>query len=555
MGAPAMSAAPPLFILAPSHHHASEVWAMLGRHPELASVPETNLLTAAVVADLDRFRTAHPHFLDGLLRAVAQYGPGGTSATGIEVQRWLDERRNAPTTEVFRQLRAWAAPRAMVERITTLVSVPGGLERVAAAAPDARYLHLSRHPRGACESWAATARRSGRGTSAQVTASTLWLKPHLRILEFLESIPMDRKMFIRVETLLEEPGVYLPQIAEWLGVSGTPAAIDAMRRPGASATGRPGAEAVRPGPGLHSAERQTLRPVAQPDDGLEAPLSWGAPLGADEVLRVYATQFGYWDVSAMRRPPLVVLCPHRALGTAVADLLARHPEIVSLGALNLFAAATVADLLTLSRNRAVDLDPLLRALAPADPGGRSDPDPARRWLDERAQWSTGQVLDHLVKRTGDRIAVDASATTVSSPDSLRHALASAPQARFLHVVHHPDCVVLPAAPAKRAAAPGRSSVSGRSGSEEWWLATHSAIVEFGDTLRLGQYMRVRAEDLLTDPRRYLPQIGAWLGAATDAPTMDAMLAAGVPVRMGPPSPRPRAFPGPVLKLVRVLGYA
>jgi hypothetical protein len=433
------------------------------------------------------------------------------------------------------------------------VSVPGGLERIAAAASDARYLHLSRHPRGACESWAETARRSGRGISAQVTASTLWLKPHLRIIEFLESIPMDRKMFIRVETLLEEPGVYLPQIAEWLGVSGTPAAIDAMRHPGASATGRPGAEGARPGAGLHSAEGQTLRPVAQPDDGLEAPLSWGAPLGTDEVLRVYATQFGYWDVSAMRRPPLVVLCPHQALGTAVADLLARHREIVSLGALNLFAAATVADLLALSRNRAVDLDPLLRALAPADARGR--PDPARRWLDERVQWSTGQVLDHLVKRTGDRIAVDASAATVSSPDSLRRALASAPQARFLHVVHHPDCAVLPAATAKRAAAPARPSGSGRSGSEEWWLATHSAIVEFGDTLRLGQYMRVRAEDLLSEPHRYLPQIGAWLGVATDAPTTDAMLAAGVPVRVGPPSPRPDAFPGPVLKLVRVLGYA
>lgn len=549
-----MSTAPPLFIVAPPHHHAPEVWAVLGRHPELASVPETNLFAAAVVSDLDRFRTAHPHFLAGLLRAVAQYGLGGTGAAGGEAaQRWLAERRNAPTTEVFRQLREWAAPRSMVERITTLVSVAGGLERIAAAAPDARYLHLSRHPRGACESWVETARRSGRGTSAQATASTLWLKPHLRIIEFLEDVAMDRKMFIRVETLLDEPEVYLPQIAEWLGVSGTPATIEVMRHPRPSATGRPVAAAVRPGAGLDSAERQALRPAAQPDDGLEAPLSWGAPLGTDEVLRVYATQFGYWDVSTMRRPPLVVLCPHQALATAVADLLGRHPEIVSLQALNLFAAATVADLLTLYRNRAVDLDPLLRALGQPDSGGR--PEQALRWLDERVQWSTGQVLEHLTKRTGDRIAVDASATTVSSPDHLRRALASAPQARFLHVVHHPDCTVLPASTAKRPAAPTRSSGSGRLGSDEWWLGAHSAIVEFGDTLRLGQYMRVRAEELLAEPGRYLPQIGAWLGVATDAPTMDTMLTASAPVRVGPPSSRPRAFPGPVLKLVRVLGYA
>ncbi len=547
-----MSETRPLFILAPPHHHASEVWAMLSRHPELASVPETNLLAAAIVSALDPFRTTNPHFLAGLLRAISRFGFGGLgdAAASEAAQKWLDERRNAPTTDVFRQLREWSAPRAMVERITTLVSIPGGLDRLAEAAPDARYLHLSRHPREACESWFETARRSGRGTSVQTTASTVWLKPHLRIMAFLETVAMDQKMFIRVEALLDEPELYLPQIAEWLGVSRAPEVVESMRHPGRSATGRPVAALVRPSPAGSRGGHSRSGPA---DGGLEAPLSWGAPLGADEVLRVYATQFGYWDASTMRRPPLVLLCPHQALATAVADLLGRHPEIVSLGALNLFAAATVADLLTLRRGRALNLDSLLRALAGPDPANR--PDQALRWLDERSQWTTGRVLDHLLTRTGDRIMVDASSTTVSSPDNLRRALASVPQARFLHVVHHPDCTVLPVSTAGRPAAPTRPSASGRLGSDEWWLGAHHAIVDLGDTLRLGQYMRVRAEDLLAEPGRYLPQICAWLGVAQDARTMDTMPTASVPVRLSTASSRPREFQAPIAKLIRMLGYA
>jgi hypothetical protein len=542
-----MSAAPPLFILAPPHHRAPEVWAMLGRHPELAPVPETNLLAAAIVSELDRFRTTQPQFLAGLLRAVAQYGfPGPGVAATEAAQRWLDERQSAPTAEVLRELREWCAPKAMVERITTLVSIPGGLERMAKAAPDARYLHLGRHPRGACESWAEAARRSGRGPSAQVTAATLWLKPHLRVLEFLERVSMDRKMFLRVEALLDEPEVYLPQIAEWLGVSRTPEVLEALRRPGLPApvpSGVPTARPVAvPPPGSH----ETLRAAAESENGLEAPLSWGVPLGADEVLRVYATQFGYSDPSTMRRPPLVVLCPHPALATAVADLLGRHPEIVSLRALHLFSASTVADLLARYRSRAVDLGPLLRALARLGPGGQSNE--SLHWLEERVQWTTAQVLEHLLSRTGGRIAVDASWTTVSSVDTLKRALASAPQARFLHVAHHPDCAVVPVS------ASTRSPGAGRLGSDEWWLGAHNASVEFGDTLRLGQYMRLRAEDLLAAPASYLPQISAWLGLAADARTIDTMLTAGVPVRMGP-SPSPRAFQKPVTKLMRMLGYA
>jgi hypothetical protein len=165
------------------------------------------------------------------------------------------------------------------------------------------------------------------------------------------------------------------------------------------------------------------------------------------------------------------------------------------------------------------------------------------------------VLEHQLDRTGDRIAVDASATTASSPDHHHRAQASAPQARFLHVVHHPDFTVLPVPAASPPARPTRSSPSGRLGDDEWWLGGHSAVVEFGDSLWLGRYMRVRAEDLLAAPGGYLSQISAWLGVASDARTIDTMLTAGVPVHAGPPPPRARAFPGPVAKLVRMLGYA
>ena len=59
--------------------------------------------------------------------------------------------------------------------------------------------------------------------------------------------------------------------------------------------------------------------------------------------------------------------------------------------------------------------------------------------------------------------------------------------------------------------------------EKGWLRSQTHIMEFSRGLALGQYMRIKAEMLLRDPRFYLAQICDWLGLSSDAASIEAML--------------------------------
>lgn len=68
-----------------------------------------------------------------------------------------------------------------------------------------------------------------------------------------------------------------------------------------------------------------------------------------------------------------------------------------------------------------------------------------------------------------------------------------------------------------------------------WYDMHRRITQFLDTLPAGQWMRIKGEDLLSEPEVYLPQIAGWMGLRTDAEAIDAMLH---------PENSPYACPGP-----------
>ncbi len=68
-----------------------------------------------------------------------------------------------------------------------------------------------------------------------------------------------------------------------------------------------------------------------------------------------------------------------------------------------------------------------------------------------------------------------------------------------------------------------------------WYDIHKRIVRFLDTLPSGQWMRIKGEDLLSEPEVYLPQIAGWMGLRTDAEAVDAMMH---------PENSPYACPGP-----------
>ncbi len=292
----------PLFILAPPRSFTSVLCAMIGNHPEMIGLPETNLFAADTLADLSRIYQARPRFQHGLLRAVAELGLGGQTDEDISAARlWLEEHMDMSTGDVYRDLITWAAPKTPIDKSPMYVYKTESIERIKDTFPDARFLHLTRHPRGTCESiletrrmqQAATGQGFGDGDETSTHPEKMWLDPHLNILEALETVPADNKMFLRGEDMMSDPPLYLPQIAEWLELDTSDRAIKKMLKPEESPFACMGPESARLGNDPRFLQNPKLRPYKVKESDLDSPMSWDESMYFDEVIQHYAMLFGY----------------------------------------------------------------------------------------------------------------------------------------------------------------------------------------------------------------------------------------------------------------------
>jgi hypothetical protein len=243
-------------------------------------------------------------------------------------------------------------------------------------------------------------------------------------------------------------------------------------------------------------------------------------------------------LTALEKSPLLILCPMRSFSSVLCAMLGQHPQTYGLPEVNLFIADTVYELLRLHTRRPHGMHGLLRALAQLHDGEQSEKtiDNAREWLDEHQSWSTCDVFDHIIDAVAPRIAIDKTPRTVLRPEYLARAYEFYPQARFLHVTRHPLTTgnSLLANVSKNAEWGGTFSPD-RIKPEQIWIRAHQNIVDMCERLPLGQWMRIKGEDLLSDPECYLPQIAEWLEIDTDTDSIAAMMY---------PERSPFACPGP-----------
>lgn len=305
----------PLFILAPPRSFTSVTCAMIGVHPEMFGLPETNLFGRETYGKLVTLYRVRPPFQHGLLRAFAELAFGEQSDENINVVKvWLKRQNKTPTKDLFEDLAALAAPRELVEKSPLHVYKLENLERIGRDFPEARYLHLTRHPRSTCESIHGLRQetlervnkikeRTGADTAAptktpvtselQMTPDRMWFDPHMNILEFLQTVPTDRRLRLRGEDLLADPDQYLGQIAEWLGISRSAEAIEAMKHPEKSPFARLGPSSARFGNDPSFLEKPELRPYRPKQEEMESPLSWDPELKFTDVVTDLAVLFGY----------------------------------------------------------------------------------------------------------------------------------------------------------------------------------------------------------------------------------------------------------------------
>ena len=234
----------PLIILSPPRSFSSVVSTMIGQHPQLYAFPELSLFA---FSDLQNFcpfdkKEKLSRDLPGLIRTIAQEHHGQqTTQTNLKAIEWLRERRDWSTEKIFNYLLDLISPRIGVEKTPITSRRMQNLERAYAMFPNAHFLHLTRHPISAKKSIEELSTRKNlkhykktgtwQDNKYGINGLLVWLHMHNNIVKFTKTLPVGQTMRIKGENILSQPDVYLPQIAQWLGLRTDTEAIEAMKHP------------------------------------------------------------------------------------------------------------------------------------------------------------------------------------------------------------------------------------------------------------------------------------------------------------------------------------
>jgi hypothetical protein len=303
--------ADPLFILSAPRSFSSVACAMLGQHPQMHGLPETHLFADEM---MDRWlhRSASENYpmAHGLLRAVAELFYGGQTEDNIKrAVGWVMRRASSTSGMVFEELALQVSPAILVDKSPSMVYTLDSMRRAHRFFPQARFIHLVRHPRGQAYSvlkyrnalarpeyqsrerqpeagkvpdWLsnlASFSYSPRGSEADSEPSDLdpqrgWYVLNKNIVDFLQSVPGHQWIRIRGEDLLTEPDQGLATVAEWLGVRDDGEAIELMKHPETSPYACFGPPGARCGNDIFFLQDPVLHASRGKTPSLEGELSW-----------------------------------------------------------------------------------------------------------------------------------------------------------------------------------------------------------------------------------------------------------------------------------------
>ncbi len=251
---PAKATRDPIFILAAPRSFSSLVAAMIGQHPELYGVPELNLFQCATIAEFNSGETPDgskkspfwKSMRHGLLRTVAQLYTGEQTIVAVTAaERWLRQREFVAAGDVFVELTEKVAPLRIVEKSPGVLRHQEYMDRMLATFPNAKFIHLVRHPIPQCQSvlnakggvgvLLALNSVDARKVIAELEPQIAWHDAQVQILRFLDKLPDSQFITLQGETLINNMDTVLPLICQWLGISDAPEAIEAMKHPEASA--------------------------------------------------------------------------------------------------------------------------------------------------------------------------------------------------------------------------------------------------------------------------------------------------------------------------------
>lgn len=228
--------------------------------------------------------------------------------------------------------------------------------------------------------------------------------------------------------------------------------------------------------------------------------------------------------------PLFILAPPRSFTSVACAMLGQHPQMYGLPELNLFMAETLGEMWGFYAQRRFGRDGILRAVAELHTGEQTVQTImlAQRWVQIRLSCDTGSVFKEIVEKANGSILVDKSPITVLRAEYLYRMRQTFPRARFIHLLRHPRATgesVLKTfgnTMMLRLSSFDYSTDPPTIDPQKAWYMMHVNILTFLKGIPEDQWIRIRGEDLLSDPDYHLPELAAWLGIRTDKAALEEM---------------------------------
>ena len=230
-----MAPAPPVFVLAPPRSGSTLLRVMLGGHPGLFAPPELELLGFDTLERRRRALTGGRAYLrEGAVRALME-----AEDLPVEQARLLMasyEERGSSVRQFYAHLTEKLGGRVLVDKSTTYALKPEVLRHAETHFPEARYLHLVRHPCGVihsyCEARMDRLFHAGHDFSPRQLAELEWLAAHENVGYFLNGVDPHRRHRVDFEALVEQPEAVMREVCDFLGIHFVPEMADPYARPG-----------------------------------------------------------------------------------------------------------------------------------------------------------------------------------------------------------------------------------------------------------------------------------------------------------------------------------
>ncbi len=233
-----------VILLVPPRSFSSLVSTMIGQHPEMYGFPELHVMMRDTIGEALQRERRRDQFLgpSGLLRVLAELEFGSQSPENVlNAAIWLEDREHWLSKDVINYVVDLAAQKTgakfCVEKSPSMMENPPALERTRLAFPEAKFIHVTRHPQTHLKSLLEYidnyAPRHSEELREEMRQRAIgnWPVNHRNILDFCQSLDPEQYIRIRGEDVLSNAEAIMRQIAEWLDLRTDDEAIAAMLRP------------------------------------------------------------------------------------------------------------------------------------------------------------------------------------------------------------------------------------------------------------------------------------------------------------------------------------